>query len=222
MDIKSLFFFSSFFPRIDYTILPDGSTSYFTQWAQPNLKKLSQSAHVGILYPNMLEKTYESRVNKCWVNSKGLSLQMPRTWDATVSSKISKYSFRSQEPEQINGKATFYKEAGSAWKSLLNRLRTYGDFKEFGRLICTWGGTLCKCSLCKFNLWGFMVLCCASFSFYCLCCFSFCAVLLIFWFSSSCLFFFCFFFHILEFWPAMCNLMYCSFTIFILLIYSYL
>ena len=46
------------------------------------------------------------------------------------------------------GERSFRYEAGHVWNSLPDEMRTTKDFKEFGRLIQTWAGTSCKCSLC--------------------------------------------------------------------------
>ena len=60
--------------------------------------------------------------------------------------------------------------AAHIWNSLQNELRTNTLFKEFGRLIRTWEGTSCKCSMCKFN-------------------FNFCSFILLVTLSSFCDFF---------------------------------
>ena len=76
-----------------------------------------------------------------------------------VKFKSTNYSFRYQnlaELPRVNtesyGRKSFRNEAAHVWNSLPNELRTTTDFKEFGRLIRTWEGTSCKCSMCKFNL----------------------------------------------------------------------
>ena len=76
-----------------------------------------------------------------------------------VKFKSTNYSFRYQnlaELPRVNtesyGRKSFRYEAAHVWNSLPNELRTTTDFKEFGRLIRTWEGTSCKCSMCKFNL----------------------------------------------------------------------
>ena len=76
-----------------------------------------------------------------------------------VKFKNTNYSFRYQnqaELPRVNtesyGRKSFRYEAAHVWNSLPNEMRTTTDFKEFGRLIRTWEGTSCKCSMCKFNL----------------------------------------------------------------------
>ena len=76
-----------------------------------------------------------------------------------VKFKNTNYSFRYQnlaELPRVNtesyGRKSFRYEAAHVWNSLPNEMRTNTDFKEFGRLIRTWEGTSCKCSMCKFNL----------------------------------------------------------------------
>ena len=104
-----------------------------------------------------------------------------------VSYKESSYSFRYDNLVDLPrarttryGKSTFCHEAAGVWNSLPNELRKVKDFGEFRRLVHTWGGSSCKCSMCKFSLKN-------SFSFP-LCSFSFVLLLLI---CFSC-FFICF------------------------------
>ena len=73
--------------------------------------------------------------------------------------KSTNYSFRNQnllEQPRVNtesyGKKSSRFEAAHVWNSLSNDLRTTRDFKEFGRLIRTWGGSACNSSMCKFQL----------------------------------------------------------------------
>ena len=47
------------------------------------------------------------------------------------------------------GKSSFCYEAAGVWNSLPNDLRKVEDFKEFKRLVNTWSGSSCKCSMCK-------------------------------------------------------------------------
>ena len=51
----------------------------------------------------------------------------------------------------IRSRKSFRYEAAHIWNSLPNELWKSVDFKEFERLIRTWEGTSCKCSMCKFN-----------------------------------------------------------------------
>ena len=76
-----------------------------------------------------------------------------------VTLKSTNYSFRYQnllEQPRVNtdryGKKSFRFETAHVWNSLPNDLRTTTDFKEFGRQIRAWGGSACKCSMCKFQL----------------------------------------------------------------------
>ena len=76
-----------------------------------------------------------------------------------VKIKNINYSFRHQNLVELPGvntesygRKSFRYEAAHNWNNLPNELRTSVDFKEFGRLIRTWEGTSCKCSMCKFNL----------------------------------------------------------------------
>ena len=73
-----------------------------------------------------------------------------------LSYKNSTYSFRYDNLVDVPrvrttkyGKSTFCYEAAQVWNSLPNNLRKVDDFKEFRRLISTWSGPSCKCSMCK-------------------------------------------------------------------------
>ena len=73
-----------------------------------------------------------------------------------VSYKESSYSFRYDNLVDLPrvrttryGKSTFCYEAAGVWNSLPNELRKVEDFGEFRRLVHTWGGSSCKCSMCK-------------------------------------------------------------------------
>ena len=47
------------------------------------------------------------------------------------------------------GKSSFCYEAAGVWNSLPNDLHKDEDSKEFWRLVNTWSGSSCKCSMCK-------------------------------------------------------------------------
>ena len=73
-----------------------------------------------------------------------------------VSYKESNYSFRYDNLADVPrvsttryGKSTFSYEAAVVWNSLPNELRKVEEFGEFRRLVDTWGGSSCKCSMCK-------------------------------------------------------------------------
>ena len=75
-----------------------------------------------------------------------------------VSYKESNYSFRYSYDNLADvprvsttryGKPTFSYEAAVVLNSLPNELRKVEDFGEFRRLVHTWGGSSCKCSMCK-------------------------------------------------------------------------
>ena len=73
-----------------------------------------------------------------------------------LSYKNSIYSFRYDNLVDVPrvrttkyGKSSFCYEAASVWNSLPNDLRQVEDFKEFKRLVNTWSGSSCKCSMCK-------------------------------------------------------------------------
>ena len=73
-----------------------------------------------------------------------------------LSYKNSIYSFRYVNLVDVPrvrttkyGKSSFCYEAAGVWNSLPNDLRKVEDFKEFKRLVNTWSGSSCKCSMCK-------------------------------------------------------------------------
>ena len=73
-----------------------------------------------------------------------------------LSYKNSIYSFRYDNLVDVPrvrttkyGKSSFCYEAAGVWNSLPNDLRKVEDFKEFKRLVNTWSGSSCKCSMCK-------------------------------------------------------------------------
>ena len=73
-----------------------------------------------------------------------------------LSYKNSAYTFRYDNLVDVPrvrttkyGKSTFRYEAAQVWNSLPNELRKVEDFREFRRLVDTWSGAACKCSLCK-------------------------------------------------------------------------
>ena len=75
-----------------------------------------------------------------------------------VSYKEPSYSFKYDNLVDLprvrttrHGKSTFCYEAAGLWNSLPNELRKVEDFGEFRRLVHTWGGSSCKCSMCKSN-----------------------------------------------------------------------
>ena len=64
-----------------------------------------------------------------------------------LSYKNSAYSFRYDNLIDVprvrttkNGKSTFRYEAAGVWNSLPNELRKVEDFRDFRRLVDTWGG----------------------------------------------------------------------------------
>ena len=74
-----------------------------------------------------------------------------------VSYKNSAYSFRYKNLVDLPrvrttkfGKSTFCYEAAVVWNSVPNELCQVDDFGEFRRLVHTWIGTACKCSMCRF------------------------------------------------------------------------
>ena len=73
-----------------------------------------------------------------------------------LSYKNSIYSFRYDNLVDVPrvrttkyGKSSFCYEAAGVWNSLPNDLRKVEDFNEFKRLVNTWSGSSCKCSMCK-------------------------------------------------------------------------
>ena len=73
-----------------------------------------------------------------------------------VSYKNSTYSFRYDNLVEVPrvrttkyGKSTFRFEAAGVWNSLPNEIRKVENFREFRRLVDTWSGSACKCSMCK-------------------------------------------------------------------------
>ena len=75
-----------------------------------------------------------------------------------VTYKESRYFFRYDNLADLprvrttrHGKSTFRYEAATVSNSLPNELRKVEDFGEFRRLVHTWGGSSCKCSMCKFS-----------------------------------------------------------------------
>ena len=65
------------------------------------------------------------------------------------------YSFRNSNTLNIPrvntvkyGKKSYRFEATQVWNSLPNHLRTTTDYNEFKRLIQTWSGFKCRCSMC--------------------------------------------------------------------------
>ena len=75
-----------------------------------------------------------------------------------VSYKNSTYSFRYDNLVEVPrvrttkyGKSTFRFEAAGVWNSLPNEIRNFKveNFREFRRLVDTWSGSACKCSMCK-------------------------------------------------------------------------
>ena len=73
-----------------------------------------------------------------------------------LSYKNSIYSFRYDNLVDVPrvrttkyGKSSFCYEAAGVWNSLLNDLHKVEDFKEFKRLVNTWSGSSCKCSMWK-------------------------------------------------------------------------
>jgi hypothetical protein len=72
-----------------------------------------------------------------------------------VNFKTNNYSFRyvnSVEVPSVKtttyGKKSFRFEAAQVWNSLPNELRQVENYKEFRRLVQTWTGPTCKCSMC--------------------------------------------------------------------------
>ena len=83
----------------------------------------------------------------------------PKYLHDLISFKNTNYSFRYENLVDVPsvrtsryGKATFRFEAAQLWNSFPNYIRATGEFGEFVRLIRTWGGTQCKCSICRFSL----------------------------------------------------------------------
>ena len=73
-----------------------------------------------------------------------------------VNYKSSNYNFRYENMAEIPtvrttryGKNSFRFESARVWNSLPNDMRKVENFKEFKRLICTWTGPGCKCSICQ-------------------------------------------------------------------------
>lgn len=79
----------------------------------------------------------------------------PKYVQELIKVNSSYYSFRNNntlEVPRVNtetyGKKSFRYEATQVWNSLPNELRTETDYGEFRRLIQTWSGFKCKCSMC--------------------------------------------------------------------------
>ena len=79
----------------------------------------------------------------------------PKYVQELITVNSSYYSFRNNntlEVPRVNtetyGKKSFRYEATQVWNSLPNELRTETDYGEFRRLIQTWSGFKCKCSMC--------------------------------------------------------------------------
>ena len=73
-----------------------------------------------------------------------------------VTLKNSSYSFRYNNTVEVPnfktdsyGRKSFSYEATQIWNSLPNDIRSAEDYKVFVRLIRTWCGPTCKCSLCR-------------------------------------------------------------------------
>ena len=73
-----------------------------------------------------------------------------------VNYKSSNYNFRYENMAEIPtvrttryGKNSFRFESARVWNSLPNDMRKVENFKEFKRLIRTWTGPGCKCSICQ-------------------------------------------------------------------------
>ena len=73
-----------------------------------------------------------------------------------VNYKSSNYNFRYENMAEIPtvrttryGKNSFRFESARVWNSLPNDIRKVENFKEFKRLIRTWTGPGCKCSICQ-------------------------------------------------------------------------
>ena len=73
-----------------------------------------------------------------------------------VKYKCSNYNFRYENMAEIPtvrttryGKNSFRFESARVWNSLPNEMRKAENFKEFKRLIRTWTGPECKCSMCQ-------------------------------------------------------------------------
>ena len=73
-----------------------------------------------------------------------------------VKLKDNKYNFRYENMLQLPtvrtsryGKNSFRFEAARVWNSLPNEIRCANNFKEFKRLVHTWTGPGCKCSMCQ-------------------------------------------------------------------------
>ena len=73
-----------------------------------------------------------------------------------LSYKNSIYSFRYDNLVDVPrvrttkySKYYFCYEAAGVWHSFLYDLRKVENFKEFRRLVNTWSGSSCKCSMCK-------------------------------------------------------------------------
>ena len=70
-----------------------------------------------------------------------------------VTLKNNAYSFRYHNTAEVPrttmyGKRSFRFETAQVWNSLPNHIRQVENFKEFRRLIQTWTGPACKCSMC--------------------------------------------------------------------------
>ena len=81
------------------------------------------------------------------------------------------------------GKSTFCYEAAGVWNSLPTELRKVEDFGEFRRRVYTWGGSSCKCSMCKFSLKMFLVF--RFIPFHLCFCFYFASVFYLFYMSFA-------------------------------------
>ena len=73
-----------------------------------------------------------------------------------VKYKNAKYNFRYENMLQLPtvrtsryGKKCFRFEAARVWNSLPTEIRCAENFKEFKRLVHTWTGPECKCSMCQ-------------------------------------------------------------------------
>ena len=73
-----------------------------------------------------------------------------------VKLKNNKYNFRYENMLQLPtvrtsryGKNSFRFEAARVWHSLPNEIRCANNFEEFKRLVHTWTGPGCKCSMCQ-------------------------------------------------------------------------
>ena len=81
-----------------------------------------------------------------------------------LKSKNNKYNFRYENMLQLPtvrtsryGKKSFRFEAARVWNSLPHEIRCANNFKEFKRLVHTWTGPRCKCSMCQLFICCFYV-----------------------------------------------------------------